>query len=61
MRAGMPLDVISRFLSAMHNLLVSNILNNVYMISHDKATLFLLNSLYNSLSSQWLYLIKAVN
>lgn len=57
----MALDVISRFLSAMHNLLVSNILNNVYMISHDKVTLFLLNSLYNSLSSQWLNLIKAVN
>ena len=57
----MALDVISRFLSAMHNLLVSNILNNVYMISHDKATLFLLNSLYNSLSSQWHNLIKAVN
>ena len=57
----MPLDVISRFLPVMYNLLVSNILNNVYMISHYKATLFLLNSLYNSLSSQWFYLIKAVN
>ena len=61
MRAGMALDVISRFLSAMHYLLVSNILNNVYMISHDKTTLFSPLSLYNSLSSQWFYLIKAVN
>lgn len=57
----MALDVISRFLPVMYNLLNNNGLNNTYMIPHDKTTLFSPLSLYNSLSSQWFYLIKAVN
>ena len=57
----MALDVISRFLPVMYNLLNNNGLNNTYMISHDKTALSSPLSLYNSLSSQWFYLIKAVN
>ena len=45
----------------MYNLLNNNGLNNTYMIPHDKTALSSPLSLYNSLSSQWFYLIKAVN